>query len=71
MVLLGVFGGQEVLLVVGALLLLFGGKKIPELMRGLGRGVSEFKKAKDGVYEEIEKTTKEEPKHETKIEKKD
>lgn len=36
-------GGQELLLIVLAALLLFGGKKIPELMRGLGRGVREFK----------------------------
>ena len=49
------FGGPEIILIVLALLLLFGGKKIPELMRGLGKGISEFKKGKN----EIEKDTKE------------
>ncbi len=49
------FGGPEIILIVIALLLLFGGKKIPELMRGLGKGISEFKKGKN----EIEKDTKE------------
>jgi sec-independent protein translocase protein TatA len=38
-------GGTEIHLIVLVLLLLFGGKKIPELMRGLGTGLSEFKKA--------------------------
>jgi len=41
-------GAPEVILIVVALLLLFGGKKIPELMRGLGKGVKEFKAGKDG-----------------------
>lgn len=35
-------GGQEVILIVALALLLFGGKKIPELMRGLGKGIREF-----------------------------
>ncbi|MBK6341623.1 MAG: twin-arginine translocase TatA/TatE family subunit [Flavobacteriales bacterium] len=42
-------GPWQVVLIVVALLLLFGGKKIPELMRGLGQGMKEFKNAKDGV----------------------
>jgi sec-independent protein translocase protein TatA len=42
-------GTPEILLIIAALLLLFGGKKIPELMRGLGRGVKEFKDGKDGL----------------------
>ncbi|MCJ0741461.1 MULTISPECIES: Sec-independent protein translocase subunit TatA/TatB [Pedobacter] len=46
---LGALGSSEIILIVIALLLLFGGKKIPELMRGLGRGVKEFKDGKDGV----------------------
>ena len=37
-----------------AILLLFGGKKIPELMKGLGKGISEFKKAKQDISEETE-----------------
>jgi len=44
-VFLGMLGGQEILLILLALLLIFGGRKIPELMRGLGRGVKEFKDA--------------------------
>ena len=46
-------GGQEIIIVALIVLLLFGGKKIPELMRGLGRGVREFKDAKDGIRSEI------------------
>lgn len=38
-------GVTELLIIVGLVLLLFGGKKIPELMRGLGKGLNEFKKA--------------------------
>ncbi len=41
------FGMQEILIIAFIVLLLFGGKKIPELMRGLGKGVKEFKDAKD------------------------
>lgn len=47
--LLAGLGGMEIALIVLALLLLFGGKKIPELMRGLGKGIKEFKDGKDGV----------------------
>lgn len=47
--LLASLGTPEIILIVLALLLLFGGKKIPELMRGLGKGVKEFKDGKDGV----------------------
>lgn len=39
-----------------AVLLLFGGKKVPELMRGLGKGIREFKDASSGVREEIQNT---------------
>ncbi|HLT42542.1 MAG TPA: twin-arginine translocase TatA/TatE family subunit [Sphingobacteriaceae bacterium] len=52
-------GTQEIILIVLAVLLLFGGKKIPELMRGLGRGVKEFK---DGQKEDPQDTVKEESK---------
>lgn len=48
-------GGPEIILIIVVLLLMFGGKKLPELMRGLGRGMKEFKDAKDGVSQEIEK----------------
>lgn len=40
-------GTPEIIIIVVVILLLFGGKKIPELMRGLGRGMKEFKDAKD------------------------
>jgi len=49
-------GTPEIILIVLALLLLFGGKKIPELMRGLGKGVKEFKEGKDGVEGETTTT---------------
>ncbi|MFI2741716.1 twin-arginine translocase TatA/TatE family subunit [Zhouia sp. PK063] len=42
---LGVIGAPQVIIIIVALLLLFGGKKIPELMRGLGSGLKEFKEA--------------------------
>lgn len=47
-------GWTEILLIAFVVLLLFGGKKIPELMRGLGRGVREFKDAKDNVKKELD-----------------
>ena len=42
-------GTWEIILILGIVLLLFGGKKIPELMRGLGKGMKEFKDASKGV----------------------
>lgn len=42
---LGMTGGWQIVLVVIAILVLFGGKKIPEMMRGLGSGIKEFKDA--------------------------
>ncbi len=41
----GAIGGSEVIVIVALALLLFGGKKIPELMKGVGQGMKEFKKA--------------------------
>ncbi len=49
---MGIIGGQEILLIALVVILLFGGRKIPELMRGLGKGISEFKKASKGEYDE-------------------
>lgn len=46
-VFLGMIGPWQIVLIVGLALLLFGGKKIPELMKGLGQGMNEFKKAKE------------------------
>jgi sec-independent protein translocase protein TatA len=48
---LGVFGPWQVVLIVAIVVLLFGGKKIPELMKGLGKGVKEFKDATNGKDE--------------------
>jgi sec-independent protein translocase protein TatA len=55
-------GGQEWIWILVLVLLLFGGKKIPELMRGLGRGVREFQDAKNNVGNEIRKGMNEDPK---------
>ena len=49
-------GWTEILLIAFVVLLLFGGKKIPELMHGLGRGFREFKDAKDNVKKELEES---------------
>ena len=54
LVLLGILGPWQIALIVAVVLLLFGGKKIPELMRGLGKGMKEFKNAKKDISEEIE-----------------
>jgi sec-independent protein translocase protein TatA len=42
---MGKFGATEIILIVAVILLMFGGKKIPELMKGLGSGIKEFKNA--------------------------
>jgi sec-independent protein translocase protein TatA len=47
-VMFGKFGTTEIILILAVVLLFFGGKKIPEMMRGLGRGVKEFKDASKG-----------------------
>ncbi len=47
-------GGQELLIILVGILLLFGAKKIPELARGLGRGIREFKDASQEIKREIE-----------------
>jgi sec-independent protein translocase protein TatA len=53
---LGIMGPNQMILILVVVLLLFGGRKIPELMRGLGRGVKEFK---DGVADDTTEDTKE------------
>lgn len=45
---MGRLGPTEIILIIAAILLFFGGKKIPELMKGLGTGLNEFKKASKG-----------------------
>lgn len=52
-------GGKEWLVILVVVLLLFGGKKIPELMRGLGKGVKEFKDAQKGEESKTGDTTSE------------
>ncbi len=49
---MGNFGATEIILIVLVLILLFGGKKIPELMKGLGQGVKQFKKGLKGEEDE-------------------
>lgn len=60
-------GGSEWILIVLVVLLFFGGKKIPDLMRGIGRGVREFNDAKDNVKNEIELGMKDKDKEKEKI----
>ncbi|MFN3405134.1 MAG: twin-arginine translocase TatA/TatE family subunit [Cytophagaceae bacterium] len=55
-------GGWEVFLILMVVLLLFGAKKIPELARGLGRGIREFKDASKEIKNELEEGIKEEKK---------
>jgi sec-independent protein translocase protein TatA len=57
--LFGMPGTQELLLIGAIMLLLFGGTKIPSLMKGLGQGIREFKNAKDGIGDATNKITKE------------
>ncbi len=52
---LGNLGAGEILIIALVVLLLFGGKKIPELMKGLGKGVKSFKDGMKDVEQEIEK----------------
>ena len=62
--LLSMPGGSEWILIFLAILLIFGGRKIPELMRGIGKGVREFNNAKANVQQEIEDGMKQADKHE-------
>ena len=55
---LGMIGGPQIILIIAVVLLLFGGRKIPELMKGLGSGIKEFKNA----TKEGEQSAKEEDK---------
>ena len=57
--LLSMPGGSEWILILLVVLLFFGGKKIPDLMRGIGKGVKEFNDAKDSVKKEIDAGMKE------------
>ena len=50
-------GTFEILIILFIILLLFGAKKLPELAKGLGKGIKEFKKASNDIKEEVEKAT--------------
>ena len=54
-------GGSELLIIGIVILILFGAKKIPEFMRGLGKGVKEFKNAKEDVHRQFETSLNETP----------
>ena len=54
-------GGWEVILILAVVLILFGAKKLPELARGLGQGIKEFKKASNEVTSELQRAASEEP----------
>jgi len=49
----GIFGGWEIVLILAVVLILFGAKKLPELAKGLGQGIKEFKKATHEVSSEL------------------
>lgn len=59
---LGNIGGTEIIIIAIIILLLFGGKKIPELMQGLGKGVKSFKNGMKGIEEDIENCDKDDKK---------
>jgi len=54
-------GGWEMILILAVVLILFGAKKLPELAKGLGQGIKEFKKASREVTEELHNSMEEEP----------
>lgn len=61
---LGMPGGTELIVIVFVILLLFGGRKIPELARGIGKGIREFNSARANVEDEIKAGMKEEERKE-------
>ena len=65
LLLFGTLGTSELLLIAFVVLLLFGGKKIPELMKGLGKGVRSFKQGMNDIEEEIKRPVDEEAKGKT------
>lgn len=56
---MGMPGGFEIVILVLVILLFFGAKRIPELARGLGQGINEFRKASDDIKKEIDKGNEE------------
>ena len=61
-------GGMEWIVIIFAILLLLGGRKIPELMKGLGSGIREFNKAKNDVTEQLREGMNDKPKTNSKTE---
>jgi sec-independent protein translocase protein TatA len=59
-------GSSEIILIAIVILVLFGAKKIPDMMQGLGRGIREFKKASKDIEEDVMRPTEEHPKENTK-----
>ena len=57
----GILGPTEIILIVLVVVLMFGGKKIPELMRGLGKGIREFKRSMKEIETEVEVPPKQTP----------
>lgn len=55
----GMPGGGELILIAFVVLLLFGGKKLPELMKGMGKGIREFNNAKANIETEVKESMKE------------
>lgn len=68
LIIAGVVGPWQLVLIVAVALLMFGGKKIPELMSGIGKGMKDFKKAIKDDDEVPKETPKEAPKDENKKE---
>ncbi|OKS89526.1 twin-arginine translocase TatA/TatE family subunit [Mucilaginibacter polytrichastri] len=64
---MGGLGAPEIILIIIVVLILFGGKKIPELMKGLGKGVREFKDATNGDHSEPTSTTSSRPEEKTNV----
>jgi sec-independent protein translocase protein TatA len=62
-VMFGIFnlGGGEIILILALILILFGAKKLPELAKGLGQGIKEFKKATREVTDEVSRSLEEPP----------
>jgi sec-independent protein translocase protein TatA len=60
-------GFQELLIIFIIILLLFGAKKLPELARGLGKGINEFKRAQQGLEEEIKNASTDKPSSEKEL----
>lgn len=58
-IMLGMPGGTEMLLIAFVVMLFFGGRKLPELMRGLGKGIREFNNAKANIESEVKDSIRE------------